>query len=188
MQVAAIASFVLARNRFANGYLAMQLGIWHFACKSHVDVKWIYSRMGSCISDVAARKALTSMSAARMDLLRQEVLAAADKGEVLFAIVLDNVQQYVRVFEHGIGIENKLCQGTFATAIRLDDVEPGAFDLKTYHDRLLENKRASLNIHSLESSIDWNHIASVMQLHFIRVLVGFAPQLTHLQSEVSKLF
>ena len=36
VQVGAISSFILARNHYANGDLAMVLGIWHFAAKSHV--------------------------------------------------------------------------------------------------------------------------------------------------------
>ncbi|KAJ7807578.1 hypothetical protein B0H13DRAFT_1928946 [Mycena leptocephala] len=39
IQVGAIASFIISRNRYANADLAMALGVWHFACKSHIDVK-----------------------------------------------------------------------------------------------------------------------------------------------------
>ncbi|KAJ6584264.1 hypothetical protein B0H10DRAFT_1889863 [Mycena sp. CBHHK59/15] len=39
MQVSAMASFIISRNRYANGDLAMIMGIWHFVCKSHIDVK-----------------------------------------------------------------------------------------------------------------------------------------------------
>ncbi|KAJ7035827.1 hypothetical protein C8F04DRAFT_954455 [Mycena alexandri] len=46
IQVGAISSFVLSRNRYASGYLALPLAIWQFACKSHVDEKRIFSRFG----------------------------------------------------------------------------------------------------------------------------------------------
>ncbi|KAJ7470888.1 hypothetical protein FB451DRAFT_1135186 [Mycena latifolia] len=39
IQVGAISSFIVSRNCYASGDLALPLGIWHFACKSHVDVK-----------------------------------------------------------------------------------------------------------------------------------------------------
>ncbi|KAJ7225165.1 hypothetical protein C8J57DRAFT_1252854 [Mycena rebaudengoi] len=39
--ISALASFILSRNQYANGDLAMILGVWHFACKSHADVKRI---------------------------------------------------------------------------------------------------------------------------------------------------
>ncbi|KAJ7815078.1 hypothetical protein B0H14DRAFT_2375595 [Mycena olivaceomarginata] len=51
IQVAAISSFILSRNQYASGDLALPLGIWHFACKSHIDVKRVYCRFGSIISD-----------------------------------------------------------------------------------------------------------------------------------------
>ncbi|KAJ7240069.1 hypothetical protein C8J57DRAFT_1086005, partial [Mycena rebaudengoi] len=35
IQVGAISSFVLPRNRYASGYLALPLAVWQFACKSH---------------------------------------------------------------------------------------------------------------------------------------------------------
>jgi hypothetical protein len=49
--VGAISSFVLARNRYASGYLAMPLGALHFACQSHIDLKRSLSRFGSIVGD-----------------------------------------------------------------------------------------------------------------------------------------
>ncbi|KAF8888940.1 hypothetical protein CPB84DRAFT_1816490 [Gymnopilus junonius] len=43
VQVGTISSFIFACNHYANGDLAMALGIWHFVAKSHVNVKCIYS-------------------------------------------------------------------------------------------------------------------------------------------------
>ena len=102
IQVAAILSFVLSRNRFTNGYITMHMGIWHFTCKSHIDVKHVYCWMGLCISDMAARKALATMSSARMASLQEHVSAATMKGEAHYCIILDNIQQYIRAFEPGI--------------------------------------------------------------------------------------
>ncbi|KAJ6492476.1 hypothetical protein C8R47DRAFT_1214286 [Mycena vitilis] len=42
IQVGVIASFIISRNRYANGTLAMVLGVWQFACKSHIDLKRVY--------------------------------------------------------------------------------------------------------------------------------------------------
>ncbi|KAJ6601767.1 hypothetical protein DFH09DRAFT_1020041 [Mycena vulgaris] len=76
IQVGAIASFILSRNRYANGYLAMVLGVWHFACKSHVDVKRVYSRFGYSVGDTTARNALNSMTTASLVELRAETNTA----------------------------------------------------------------------------------------------------------------
>jgi len=39
----------------------MALGVWHFAAKSHIDVKHIYSRFGNIVSDNTVWKALDSI-------------------------------------------------------------------------------------------------------------------------------
>ena len=108
----------------------MQMGIWHFACQSHVDVKRISTRMGLSIHDNSACDALNSLTDERMQFLKTLIAESMQTGQVLYTTVLDNVQQYAQVFEHGIGRENQLRQGTFATVIHLEDIEPGAFDLK----------------------------------------------------------
>ncbi|KAJ7697408.1 hypothetical protein B0H17DRAFT_904415, partial [Mycena rosella] len=51
IQVGAISSFVLSRNRYASGYFALPLAVWQFACKSHVDEKRIFSRFGFTVHD-----------------------------------------------------------------------------------------------------------------------------------------
>ncbi|THV01138.1 hypothetical protein K435DRAFT_655980 [Dendrothele bispora CBS 962.96] len=57
-QIAAISSFVMARNQYANGFLAMQLGIWHFACHSHIDVTRIYCHMAGIVHKTTSARAL----------------------------------------------------------------------------------------------------------------------------------
>ncbi|KAJ7661825.1 hypothetical protein B0H17DRAFT_953379, partial [Mycena rosella] len=78
IQVGAISSFIVSRNSYANGDLALPLGIWHFACKSHVDVKRVYCRFGSTVSDSTARKALNSMSEASLTMTVESVYNSID--------------------------------------------------------------------------------------------------------------
>ncbi|KAJ6613098.1 hypothetical protein B0H10DRAFT_1806133 [Mycena sp. CBHHK59/15] len=61
IQVGAISSFVRSRNRYANGYLALPLAVWQFACKPHVDEKRIFSRFGFTVHDTTARACLNSL-------------------------------------------------------------------------------------------------------------------------------
>ncbi|KAJ7128362.1 hypothetical protein C8R44DRAFT_558377, partial [Mycena epipterygia] len=75
IQVGAIGSFLVSRNLYASGDLALPLGIWHFACKSHVDVKHVYSHFGSTIANSTCIKALHSMSDASMGDLQESVKA-----------------------------------------------------------------------------------------------------------------
>ncbi|KAJ6542182.1 hypothetical protein DFH09DRAFT_1089247 [Mycena vulgaris] len=69
----AISSFIVSRNVYASGDLRLPLGIWHFTCKSHVDVKRVYCRLGSIVSDSTTRNALNSMSAASFAALQESV-------------------------------------------------------------------------------------------------------------------
>ncbi|KAJ7431586.1 hypothetical protein B0H11DRAFT_2384233, partial [Mycena galericulata] len=92
IQVGVMSSFIISRNSYASGDLALPLGIWHFACKSHVDVKRVYCRFGSTVSDSTARKALNSMSEASLADLRQSVQGATARWESEWGKGLDNVQ------------------------------------------------------------------------------------------------
>ncbi|KAJ7866904.1 hypothetical protein B0H13DRAFT_2352162 [Mycena leptocephala] len=45
IQVGAISSFVMSRNRYASGSLGLPLGLWLFACQAHIDVKHVLCRL-----------------------------------------------------------------------------------------------------------------------------------------------
>ncbi|EDR13784.1 uncharacterized protein LACBIDRAFT_322958 [Laccaria bicolor S238N-H82] len=67
-------------------YLAMVLGIWHFAAKSHVNVKRVYSRFGNIVSDTTARKALDYMTGSSLATVQASVKAATERGETEWCI------------------------------------------------------------------------------------------------------
>ncbi|KDR66902.1 hypothetical protein GALMADRAFT_80370 [Galerina marginata CBS 339.88] len=157
IQVGAISSFILARNHYANGDLAMVLGVWHFAAKSHIDVKRVYSRLGNIVSDTTIRKALDTLTGSSLSALRAAIQDATERGETEFALIIDNVQEYCQVYEGGIARENILKVGTAATAVRLDDCKPGAFDCKSHLLRVVQKERKELTVHSLWNDIDWLH-------------------------------
>lgn len=186
--VGAISSFVLARNRYASGYLAMPLSAFHFACQSHIDVKRTLSRFGSIVGDTTTRANLRSMTESSLKLLKHNVASARTKGEVACSIILDNVQQYCLVHEEGIGKENQLKVGTAGTAVYLEDCAAGAFKAQDHIDRVAKKERGEMTIDSLYADIDWTHIKRVTALHWVRVLVEFIPELQHFQTEVSAKF
>ncbi|KAJ7883176.1 hypothetical protein B0H14DRAFT_3082456 [Mycena olivaceomarginata] len=188
IQVGAISSFVLSRNRYASGDLALPLALWHFACKSHVDVKRVYCRFGSIVSDSAARNALNTMTDASFATLRDSVAEAAERGEAVWGKILDNCQQYSPVWEHGIGRDNQLKVGTACTAFRLYDCKPGAFNADDHIARILQEERQNMTTDGLLDSIDWDHVNGVMHLHYVRILVEFVPVLQPLSKEITALF
>jgi hypothetical protein len=65
-------------------------GIWHFAAKSHTDVKRVYSRLGNLVSGTTVRKALDSMTGLSLAHLRDSVKDVSEGGETEWCLVLDN--------------------------------------------------------------------------------------------------
>ncbi|KAJ7793621.1 hypothetical protein B0H14DRAFT_2622662 [Mycena olivaceomarginata] len=168
IQVAAISSFILSRNQYASGDLALPLGIWHFVCKSHIDVKRVYCRFGSIISDTTA----------------------TEEDESRWFKIIDNVQEqeYSPVYEHGLGRDNQLKVGTACTAVCYEDCKPGAFNADDHVVRVIAQERQTMTAESIFSSIDWTHNQAVACLHFVRVLAEFVPELTPLRAQITTHF
>jgi len=110
----------------------MALSVWHFAAKSHIDVKHVYSQFGNIVIDMTVCKALNSMTGSSLACLQDSVKNATEQEETKWCLVLDNVQEYCPVYEGGILCESVLKVGMAGTAIWLDDCKPGAFDLQSH--------------------------------------------------------
>jgi hypothetical protein len=75
---------------------------------------------------------LDSLMSYSLQKLKDDVTARISIDEVRYQIVLDNVQQYSIKCEWGLLHEDELIVGTAATAVRLDDCAPDAFNLKDH--------------------------------------------------------
>ncbi|KAF8056279.1 hypothetical protein FPV67DRAFT_1678179 [Lyophyllum atratum] len=186
--VGAISAFIFTRNHFAN-YLALNIGIWQFACKAHIDEKRIFSRFGYAVHDSTVRECLNSLSASSLEALRKSVTEGIEQqGMVTWRYALDNVQRWDAQREQRIGRQGHLKVGTAATAIKLEDYAPGAFDLEPHLKLVMKMERADMTTRSVFHSIDWNHQEEVQALHWVRHLVGFIDELESYRKEVSNLF
>ncbi|KAK6996216.1 hypothetical protein R3P38DRAFT_3329591 [Favolaschia claudopus] len=188
IQVGAIASFILARNRYANGDLAIQLGVWLHATKSHIDVKRVFSRFAYSVSDKTAYNALNTMSDGDRVELREDIQSGTERRERKHALIVDNTQAYASVYEQGIGRQSELKVGTAATCVELDDCAPGAFDAAPYYERVAAKERKTLTTDALYDDINWTHIRFAIPLQWTRVLVEFEPTLQHLSAEIAAMF
>ncbi|KAJ7818722.1 hypothetical protein B0H14DRAFT_3111450 [Mycena olivaceomarginata] len=188
IQVSAIASFIVARNHYANGDFAIIFGVWHLTCKSHIDVKRIYCRLGSSISDTSSRASLTSIATSSIAEVRGKIQAATERQQAAGSIILDNVQEYVDVYEQGIGRQSQLKVGTAATWVGLQYCAPGAFNAADYYARVALKQRQELTFSSLFADLDWDHIERVTNLHWVRVLVEFVPELNTLLPRINTMF
>ncbi|KAJ7733725.1 hypothetical protein DFH07DRAFT_780514 [Mycena maculata] len=188
IQVGAISSFVLSRNRYASGYLALPLAVWQFACKSHINEKRIFSRFGFTVHNSTARACLDSLTDTGLIKLRGSVAEGIAVGEMRWQYVLDNVQKFCRQRDLRLGRQDVLKVGCAATAILLEDCAPGAFDLQDHLGRVMQQKRKEMTTESLYADIDWDYIHELTALHWVRILVTFHPQLAHLCKAVEAAF
>ncbi|KAF8168605.1 hypothetical protein K438DRAFT_2064437 [Mycena galopus ATCC 62051] len=174
IQVGAISSFIVCRNQYASGDLALGLGLWLFACQAHVDIKRVFCRFGFSVSDSTARLALNSMTDSDAEKMQTKVRDATEQGEAEVGKVLDNIQRYDRVYEHGLGRESQL--------------KPGAFHADDHVARVIAQERQTMTTESVYASIDWTHNHNVADLHFLRVLADFIPHLNDLSTQISARF
>ncbi|KAJ6448685.1 hypothetical protein C8R45DRAFT_1084422 [Mycena sanguinolenta] len=175
IQVAALSSFAIARNRSAKAYFALPIGIYLFATKAHTDVKRMLCKLGLSVHDTTVRRALKTMGAKRKEMLQALTAASLTEGAPGCRVVLDNIQQYQIVREHGLCKQSQLMTGTAATAILLDNCVPGAFDLRAYHDRVIRKERSTLTVNSLLEDINFEHLHQVSVLHVVRILCKHIP-------------
>ncbi|KAJ7834646.1 hypothetical protein B0H14DRAFT_3461947 [Mycena olivaceomarginata] len=188
IQVAAISSFILAQNPYANDDMAMLLGIWHFVCKSHVDVTRVYCRFGNTVADTTARAALKSMTDASIAEMKAVTEAANTRSVVEHCIVLDNVQEHDGLWDQGIGRVSRTKVGTVGTRIKMHGCAAKGFDAPDYYARVARKERKNLTVRSLFDDIDWEHELQTQRLHWARVLIDFASPLHPLQTLVMALF
>lgn len=65
--------------------------------------------------------------------IRNPILKCCELG--LIGVPFDNIQAYVRARDQNIGKESRMVTGLAATAIRMEDYDLKAFDLKAFVER-----------------------------------------------------
>ncbi|SJL18473.1 uncharacterized protein ARMOST_22062 [Armillaria ostoyae] len=172
-----INSAIMSQNSRVNGYFALAFSVFHFACQSHVDVKRISCRLGMISHDKTARNALNSMTEQGQAALQASVASYTAKREAGYCCVLDNIQEYCLAREAGIGYQSVLKVGTAATAVRLEDCAPSAFNLQDHLSCVIKKECAELTTATILSDIDWPHLRRVLALHWVRILAELIPEL-----------
>jgi hypothetical protein len=179
---------MLTRNQYANGSLALPMGIHLFATKAHTDTKRILSRLGLSVSDSTVRHALRSMTEAERRELEQSIALSEAQGEVNHCLVIDNVQRYNLVREPGLGMQSKMITGTAATAVKLEDCPTGAFNLQDQLSRILAAEKKQLTTQQLYEDLQFSSLDSVMAVHWLRILVEYIPELSSHLKDVMAAF
>jgi hypothetical protein len=149
------------------------MGVHLFAVKAHTDTKRMLCRIGLSISDMSARRALSSMASSALAALQKSVACSDD----LWCVVIDNCQEYCLVREPTLGMKSVLKQGTAGSAIKLENCPPDAFNLPDYFDRVLMMERKKLTTTALWNDIDHASISMTIRLHWLRILIFYIPEL-----------
>ncbi|KAI0072464.1 hypothetical protein K474DRAFT_1711577 [Panus rudis PR-1116 ss-1] len=175
-----ISELIYACNQWVN-LLPLCRGITLFSMRAHQSVHRIGTRLAQCTTYSTTQSALAGMAEAKREALKTD--QQREKS-----IVMDNIQQYKKHYEHAIGREDKMIKGTGATAVVLENVPPGATDLKAYQERCAENQRANLTLEDLLADLDWDHLDLMSELHFVQVLVEYVPAFKCYKLAVDSLF
>ncbi|KAE9393583.1 hypothetical protein BT96DRAFT_999358 [Gymnopus androsaceus JB14] len=99
-----------------------------------------------------------------------------------------HVDEFLRVWEGGIGLENRMICGCTCTMIGLEDCAPDAFDAEDCLACILKNERPGLTVSQLWNDINWEHICGVQTLHVLRALLSYCPLLNFMEKLVSEAF
>ena len=135
--------------------------------------------------------AYSTISKMLEDLSRQEsqvTLAHAQDPTKHGRLVFNNVQNYLRQCDARIGCENTLNIGIAATYIKLNDIDPKAFNLDDKQHRLKENRRQAVTVDQLHELVDRKHLETVGTLQWLHVLTHYIPKLQEWKKEVSILY
>ena len=164
--------------------LPLARGLLYFSFSAPADLMAYASRIGDMPAYSTIYNTLKGLAAHEASLTAAH---ASDEQKWGF-LQFDNVQNYTRQRDHRIGRENKMNIGIAATYCEFEDVDLKAADLDDKIRRVAENKREKLTVEQLLAMIDHQHLDTVFELHWLRVLTSSIPELSKWQNHISMLF
>ncbi|KAG5654261.1 hypothetical protein H0H81_005504 [Sphagnurus paluster] len=140
----AVMALTASRSQYASLYPLCR-GIWLFAVKSHQSIFRVESRLGHSVAYSTVYDALKTMSDEQLIMLKE--LFDPESGRYA-QFVSDNVQAYALIRDPRIGRDNRMIKGLAGTVVEMENVVPGAFDLKELIRRqaLQERKKLSTEL------------------------------------------
>lgn len=142
------------------------------------------SRLAQSVSHASVYAALSSMSSATKNHLRE---AVREGGGRYFLIVSDNIQTYAKQRDHRIGRENRMIKGLAATAVEMQDVDPQGFDTKELIRRQGLHERKTLTVDTITEDIDWEHLERAASYQFLEAIIKFVPALSVYRKQLDEL-
>ncbi|TRM61285.1 hypothetical protein BD626DRAFT_570939 [Schizophyllum amplum] len=171
-----ISTMLFSRSDRAN-LLPIASGILHFGCLAAFDIHRYHSRMGNMASYntiMRAMRRLAEHSAA-------EALSYGTNPSTLNILRGDNVHNYHQHRDPGIGFENELKTGYFGALYEAEDYVPvSAFNIEEKRRYVDLGQRRDVDVDTLVSLVDFEHINTVLALQWVQVLTDYIPELAHL--------
>lgn len=172
-----------SRSSQAN-LLPLATGLIFFGSSVNFDVFRHHSHIGNVPAYSTILRAMRVLS----DREGEDTLAHGLDPSTIGVIRLDNVQNYHRQRDPGIGRENRLNIGLAATYFEVEDVNISAFDLDNKRERISEGHRKTLTAEKLAGYIDSGHLETVGMLQWINTLLHYIPELAGLKGHLEMLY
>ncbi|KAG9086684.1 hypothetical protein FS749_003452 [Ceratobasidium sp. UAMH 11750] len=183
------------RNPLVNCFQAI-MAVFMFACNAHKLLYQVTNRIGLSTSHSTLHGLLGRLGQSAIAELRNMARRAWESAcdptrqpQQYFLLVFDNVNKFQLARNQTVATKNHMKNGTAATAIAVEDAEPGAFDPKPYWERIQAQARESLTVGQLLDDIDPNHLAAVGTGMVMRTLLAYIPALAaRFRSELEERF
>lgn len=159
-------------------------GLLNFACGTERNLFDYHSRL-------AATPNYSSIYQSIKKLGEREAIKIKNIGKDptrSMLLRIDNVQSYAKQYDMRMGRENAMKVGIAATAVEAAEYSPGIFDLDETRERIARGERESLTVEKLYGLIDHENLVTVGALQWLRALVNYVPQLSHLKAAVQELY
>lgn len=165
------------RNRLVNS-LASIFGVFFFACNTTRYDFRILNRLGISSAHSTVLKRLHDLGTSAKEAITEMGQNVSTKP---FLVVYDNINKYRPAWRQVVGKEAELKSGIAATAIMMEDILTGAFDLRSIEGKKAEQCCSNLAVGTLLTDIDHKHLEGVAVGLLLRTTVNYVPGLSHLK-------
>ncbi|TFY81281.1 hypothetical protein EWM64_g2735 [Hericium alpestre] len=186
--VSPIITDVLSRIAYSQSnrakLLPMAHGINHFASGA-------YSNLYRINSHLAAMPSYSTIRGSLVDMAEKETARLKELGNsehIALRLVIDNVQRYSKCWQPSMGQQSQMLKGMAGTAIKIDDVNPKAWDLDDKLERVARNECHDVTADWFLSQIDGRHLEDVKVLQWIQTLVRYIPALSGHRKHINMLY
>ncbi|EJD49874.1 hypothetical protein AURDEDRAFT_18622, partial [Auricularia subglabra TFB-10046 SS5] len=179
----AIGQLLFCRRRTVN-VLPLQRSLTFFASHASTAVYRIESRFGNTTTFNTLLSGLRTAGSERIAAARSSASSATRWVKLVF----DNTQRFNRQHELRAGRENTMHKGAAGYAFEMVGISPSAWNLDEKLRLVNLGLRYTVTRDHLLALLDTAHIFTVRPLHWLQVVVDYAPELCDYRETVARMF